>query len=416
MSTPNPKLIVVPRGEHSGLGPSSSKRWINCPGSVLASRDAKDSESRYAAEGTAAHYLSELCRKQGKPCIAWLDYQIQADGYTFPVDEEMCASAQEFVDWCDELPGVPLTEQRIDYSEYMPKSTVKEFGPTFGTLDDARLNDDVVGITDFKHGKGVQEFAKENTQLLLQALGVWAEFSYLYDIKGFMLRICQPRLDHKDEWYISTEDLLEWAKRLPGYAQAVELGIDFKAGGHCKFCRIRRTCAVRANSAIQIMLEDGEFENLDAQELEVAALREQNAMHFITPERLARILPSLDIFKAWIKDAERQAIGWLIAQTAVGDYKLVEGRSNRKILDEATWVGKLKALNVDPYQPRKVISVAVAEAAVGKKNFPTLFTKDKDWSKPKGKPKLAPGNDKRPAMTALVSEEFANLDEEDRDD
>ena len=410
-----PSLIVVPRGEHSPLGPSSSKRTINCPGSVNATINVKDGESIYAAEGTAAHFISELCRKQNKFAIDWLGCKVQADGFTFEVDEEFADSVQEFIDWCEEIDGTPLIEQRIDYSAYFPESTIKLYGPTFGTLDDARLRDEDVYITDFKHGKGAQEFAERNTQLLLQALGVWEAFNWLYKIKGFWLQICQPRLDHKDRWYVSVEDLLEWAREtIPEWAARVELGIDFKAGDWCKFCRIRKTCAVRANAAVQLMLEEGEFEDLD--NLEVHAMRGLNRAQFIDNEKLAKILPALDLFTKWIKDMKSRALTALIGGEKIGDWKIVEGRSNRVWKDNQeggrSEVGaKLRSLGVDPYHEPKLISVAEAEKALGKKTFATSPLKE-FVLKPQGKPKLAPGTDKRAAVTTTTLDEFENLDEE----
>lgn len=404
--------ILVPVTDHSVLGPSGAKRWmVGCPGSVNAAKGAKDDESIYAASGSATHYLSELARKGNKPTVDWMDRIFVSGKFEFVVDEARAASAQEFVDWCEELTGEVLVEQRINYSKYFSPAVIEEYGEAFGTLDDARLADGIVTITDFKDGQGVQEFATDNPQLKLQALGVYEDFGYLYDIKGFNLRICQPRLDHKDDWYISLEDLLEWAKGIRAAGEAVSLGADFKAGDWCKFCRIRKKCAVRANQATQVMLEEGEFEDLD--NLEVHAMRAQNAAQFIDNDKLGKILPALGIFKAWIKDMERRALAALIGREKVGDWKIVEGRSNRKVIDEVKWVEKLASLELDPYQPRKTISVAVAEGLLGKKEFGRRFKKEEDWRKPQGKPKLAPGSDQRPAMDTTSVNEFEDLDSED---
>lgn len=405
------KEITVPVGEHSALGPSGSKRWINCPGSVRACKGVKDNESIYAASGSSTHYLSELARNENKPAIDWLGDTFISGSYRFVIDEPTIDSAQAFMDWCDTLPGEKLVEQRIDYSAYLPKEVIEEFGPAFGTLDDARLADDVVGITDLKDGQGEQEFAKENTQLMLQALGVWESFNWMYDIKGFMLRIAQPRLSHFDEWFISKDDLLKWAtEKLPGYASAVQEGTVFKAGKHCRFCKIKRSCAVRANQNTQLMLQEGEFEDLD--QLEVHALRTQNRLQFITNEQIAKIVPALDDFMKWIKDVKTRAImGLMNKEAGYESLKLVEGRSNRKVIDEVKFAEKLSTLEVDPYKPREVISVAVAEKTLGKKEFDRRFKKDEDWTKPTGKPKLVPVGDKRPAITNANLNDFDNLDE-----
>jgi hypothetical protein len=404
-------VTVIEPGEHSPWGPSSSKRGINCSGSMKASKGAPDGESVYAAEGTAAHFLSELGRKHKLPCIDWLGHIFKVGEYEFTVDEEMADSAQAFNDWCAESPGTPLTEQRINYSNYFPPEAIAEFGDAFGTLDDARLNDAIVAIKDFKHGKGVQEWAADNSQLKLQALGVLEDFGYLYDIKGFNLGICQPRLSHYDTWDISVGDLVLWAmETIPGWAERAMEGTQFKAGDWCKFCRIRRKCAVRANSNVQLMLASEEFEDLD--QLETHALRAQNRLQFITNEQIAKIVPALDDFIKWIKDVKvRAVLGLMNKEPGYESLKLVEGRSNRRIVDEAKFAEKLSSLEVDPYKPREVISVAVAEKTLGKKEFDRRFKKGEDWVKPPGKPKLVNADDKRPAITNANLNDFDNLDE-----
>lgn len=406
-------VTIIPPGEHSPLGPSSSKRWMHCAGSVDASLGASDDESIYAAEGTAAHYLSELCRRNAVPALAYLGHNFRVGKHTFPVDEEMIESVQAFVDWCAEQPGVPLTEQRIDYSGWAPPEVLAKYGKTFGTLDDARMLGKVCYITDFKHGKGVQEYAEDNTQLMLQALGVMQEFDYLFEFEGFVLQISQPRLDHFDSWPISREALVKWAyDNMAGYFEAVLVGKQFAAGDWCKFCRIRKKCAVRANTGVQLMLEAGEFEDLD--ELETHALRARNGLQFVTTEQMVKILPVLDVFKAWIKDLEKRAISELMAGDKImaAAWKLVEGRSNRKWNgSEEEIANAMPANGPDPYEEPTLKSVSVLEKELGKKGFTELF--GKFVTKPPGKPKLVPIEDKRPAITNLAQVEFDNLDEAD---
>ncbi len=401
-------LTVIPAGEHSPLGPSSSKRWMHCAGSVNASAGAPDDESQYAAEGTAAHYLSERARQTDSPCINWLGHTFQSGKYKFVVDEEMAESAQAFVDWCAEQPGKPLTETRIDYSEFMPEAVIQRYGKAFGTLDDARMRSQVCYVTDFKHGKGVQEYAEENTQLKLQALGLYCAFDYLYGFEGFQLQICQPRLGHFDSWYISVKDLLDWAAGLTAAGKAVLEGTQFAAGDWCKFCRIRKGCAVRKNAALGAVMTAEEFEDLD--QLEVHALRARNAGHLIDTAQLVKILPMLDILKSWIKDMEKRAISELIGGDKImrAAWKLVEGRSNRKWGEDPVPV--MKDHGIDPYKEPVVRSVAEVEKGLGKAQFKELFSEY--VVKPPGKPKLARITDKRPEITGQALVEFDNLDDD----
>ena len=45
---------------HALLSASAAERWMNCPGSVAATKDLPSSTSVYAEEGTLAHSLCEL--------------------------------------------------------------------------------------------------------------------------------------------------------------------------------------------------------------------------------------------------------------------------------------------------------------------------------------------------------------------
>lgn len=390
------KTMTVPRTEHSPRGPSSSKRWLNCPGSVNATKDIADRPSRFAAEGTAAHYISELARRLNQPAAYWLGWKVQADGYEFLVDAELAGSAQEFIDWCEERPGLALIEQRICFDRWVPGG--------FGTLDDGRLTTELTVITDFKHGKGVQEYAKDNTQLMLQALGVIQDYDYLYGFKEFELRICQPRLDHKDSWKISADELRRWVLDRLVAQQAVEkvlAGREFKAGEWCRFCRIRETCAVRAQAALEhVIAEVNDFEPIEALSATDMA-----------PGRLSKLADALPILKSWIKDFERYLVGTLMAGEKELDWKLVQGRSNRQWdLDEQLMADTLEAHGLKAWN-KKVRSVADVEKEMGKKNFAVEL--GRLVVKPVGKPVLAPRDDPRPEMSTTELNDFEPIEDEE---
>ena len=46
---------------HALLAPSSAHRWIECPGSVVLSKDIPETTSEYAEEGTFAHAVAAHC-------------------------------------------------------------------------------------------------------------------------------------------------------------------------------------------------------------------------------------------------------------------------------------------------------------------------------------------------------------------
>lgn len=237
-------VIVIPEGEHSDFGPSSSERWMNCPGS----RGGPQTE--YAAEGTAAHSLSEWVR-QGKPLAGFKGKILQVGEYQFKVGKPLMDSVQTFVDSVNaEGPGAALTEERVRYDDLVPGA--------FGTADHARLRDFWTMVKDFKHGKGVVVGAKMNPQLMLYALAIYFKYRWIYEFDRFVLAICQPRVRHFDEWEVSLGHLLQWGYDVvrPAYKRAL-ISTERHAGPHCKFCGLKNECSERA--AYKVAHETGMF-------------------------------------------------------------------------------------------------------------------------------------------------------------
>lgn len=381
---------------HSILGPSASERWLSCPGSVLLTKNMPDPGSWFAAEGTAAHTVSDWTRRQNQKAHSYIGRVLKVDEHEFVVDQEMADSVDDFVTTVEQIPGVPLYEARVHYTSWVPGG--------FGTLDDGRLNGKVAHVTDFKHGKGIQVFAKNNSQLKLYAVGVLHDLGWLWpELDTFVLGIIQPRLRHEDRFEVKKSELLEWMRDevQPIAERAMLPGAPLKAGSWCQFCPAKRVCKVRADFVLKTV--SGEFGDLDSP---------QN-LAVLTNDDIAAILPHLENVKKWCGDVESHALSQLAKGAPVGKWKVVEGRSNRAYsASEAEVVAKLEPiLGDDLWTEPEVISVAQAEKKLGgpKKAAPVLAGL---VTKPRGAPKLASGDDPRPAMVVDVTTEFVDLDQE----
>lgn len=408
------KRYIIPEGEHSPLGPSASERWLVCTASVLATMDLPDKTSDYAIEGTAAHTVSEWAREEGINAEEYIGREVDvhcADGsvVTLVVDQEMADGVNAFVEYTDALPGEMLCEERVTYDGWVPKG--------FGTADDIRLGSPVVYITDFKYGKGVQKWAEQNTQLMLYALGVWQDYGWMYDIEEFQLAIFQPRLNHVDEWTISVEELLVWANTVakPQAEEALTPGAGvWQAGDHCQFCRMKTTCKARAKYVHEVVYGN-DFDELGP---ELPAPRD---VANLTLEEIGLLLPMVDTIKSFATDLEAHALaeigkGHKIPHPVTGDYKLVEGRSNRCFaLPEEELVPLLKKeeLSDDDIYKKTLVGVPAIEKLLGKKHALIAGDPDKGVysiiTKPPGKPKLVPGTDPRPSMEINAEEEFDDV-------
>ena len=341
-----------------------------------------DTQSVYAAEGSAAHFIADLAHRQVLPASAYIGDLIKVGQYSFGVTAEWAAHIQDFLDWCGEIEGEHHSEMRLHYDRWVPGG--------FGTTDRVILQDTKCWIRDLKFGTGQQVFAADNAQLMLYALGVLDSLDWMYAIEGFYLGIGQPRLDHKDEWFITTKDLLLWAhEKLPTAVQEVAEGKKFLAGPWCtkNFCKIRTSCRYRAEQ-----LTDGIFADLDT------------GLELDRAKYLARI-PQL---KSWIADLERGAIADLVAGKKIHGWKLVEGRSNR------AWTNPdnvARRISPDDAFEKSLRSPAQLEKLLGKQRFAKIL--GDLVHKPPGKPTLAPGDDSRDAMDMTSSVNFTDLDKGD---
>ena len=92
----------MPLSKHALLGASSSHRWLNCTPSAVLEREFEDRETEAAAEGTAAHALSEhklrkaLKMRSRKPTSQYDsdEMDMHTDGYVEFVLEKI-AEAKE---------------------------------------------------------------------------------------------------------------------------------------------------------------------------------------------------------------------------------------------------------------------------------------------------------------------------------
>lgn len=406
------RILVVEDGEHSPLGPSSAERWINCPASVRATANVPDPPSVFAISGTASHHLSDVCRKAGEHPRKYLGWKIAVrrggDETLVDVDQARVDSVETFIDYVNDLPGRQMFEARVQYEIFVKRG--------FGTMDHASAEDTICHIVDYKDGQGHQVFAANNSQLKLYAVGWWLDFGWMYpDVEVFRLHIVQPRLDHDDHWDISRRDLLKWAADVVRPAALLTQRPDapFKAGDWCSanFCRIRRTCKVRANTILSEYL--GDFGNLNEASEKLDDLKASASA--ISNDEAADYLSLMDRTISFFKDVKAFVMSQLQQGHPCADWKLVEGRSSRQWKASPEVIADIleeHGMSEEDIWTKKLITAPKAEKLLGKGHeVMRSYVR-----KPTGKPKLAPGSDKRKPMTLDALEEFSNLDLEEEEE
>lgn len=377
-------------GIHAKLSASGAKRWMACTPSVVLEEQFPESTSTYAEEGTFAHSLGELIINYNLGTIKKAAYTKQSNQlkkneyYNQDLQdyvEEYAGQVYEFINEakakCKDV--LVLTEQKLDFSEYVPEG--------FGTGDVVIIADGELHVIDLKYGKGVGVSAEENPQLRLYGIGALAEFNMLYDIERVRTTIIQPRLEMTTSEILTVEELTFWAENevKPKAELAMAGKGEFFVGDHCKFCRARKTCRARAEY------------NLELTKMEF------NTPGLLEDSEIGEVLKRAEQLANWVKDVTEYALEEAINGKKWDGWKLVEGRSNRKYVDDVKVANTLKGAGYEEavLYEKKLYGITAMEKLVGKKKFTELLTDLIE--KPQGKPTLVDENDKRPELSSTQS-------------
>lgn len=370
--------------KHALLSASGSSRWLACPPSARLEEPFENTSSDYAKEGTLAHEIAdaELRVLSGEYSKHKRTYAIKKLEKSEFYSKEMPNQVGKYVDFVHEQfsemaflskmnPAI-FVEARVDFSDIVPEG--------FGTGDCVIATEGILRVIDLKYGKGIKVDAPNNSQLMLYAYGALKLVEFMYEIDEVEMIIVQPRLNHISTWKISIDDLLHWA-----YGEAKEKAKlawegkgEKKAGDHCKWCKAKPICP-----AIQDYVN--EIAKHDFSEPELLGIEDVIEMY----ERI----PILQDYAKSISD-------YLNSKALKGEevpgYKLVEGRSNRRWVDEDAAIQFLKdefGFNHNEIVNTKLKGIGDISNLMSLDDFEN---KMKTFiHKPEGKPTLVPESDKR---------------------
>ena len=418
---------------HAKLSPSSSKRWMNCPGSVHLIEQAtkagkiKEKPSRHAAEGTVAHEIGEMCLRKNLEPSSFLGKTMSADGFDFVVSEEMVSAVQVYVDYIDGcMANFGYAYAALEVEVRCSLKDLEVPGLDGGTSDAVIVCHDekYIKVVDYKHGAGVKVYAEQNTQAMQYALGALIKLERQgYDISGYqvVIVIVQPRVDWDNPistWETSAGELYEWCndELIPAAVACLEPDAPVVAGDdQCKFCLVAGDCPKLYEQTQQTALVD--FDAVDQPEFPAA--------ESLTVEQKIQVLRHESTIKKFLSSVAEQVKSEIEAGSVDyrGHFKLVEGRSSRKLTDEAMdpdfspLLDLLDHYEVFEFRTKTLSSIENSIKLKFKKKGVKGFAKaakeqlNKFCYKPKGGATLAPASDKRPEIeqTALTEfQEFAD--------
>lgn len=372
--------------QHALLSASGAHRWMNCTPSARLEREFEDNSGESAAEGTAAHALAEhklrraLKMRSKKPVSKYDsdEMDVHTDSYVEFIQELVAQAKQECSD------PVVLIEQRLDFSRYVPDG--------FGTGDCVIIADGMLHIIDFKYGQGVLVESEDNPQMKLYALGALELFDGIYDISTVSMTIYQPRRENISTYTLFKESLYQWAEEIlkPTAELAFKGEGEYAPGEHCQFCRAAVKCRARAEEKL----------NLARFEFALPPL--------LTDESIEEILALLDDLTSWANSIREYALQTAIQGKQWCNYKVVEGRSNRRYANEDAVAEAAKAAGYRDIYRQNLITITEMEKLMGKSRFNEIL--GSLVIKPPGKPTLVPVSDKRPAIsTSNAKNEFMEV-------
>jgi hypothetical protein len=415
---------------HSTWSASGFEQKMLCPGSHVLQQGKPRRSSQYAAEGTAAHQVLTWALQESRPAAAYIGRVIEADGFTFTVDEDMAGHVQVCIDYVTDAAGdegVIFADIRVNYSQYLDTPELE----AWGTADVIIARGDELIVIDFKYGMGVEVSAERNPQMSLYALGALQAYQGLVaDFERVRMVISQPRIKKAaSEFDISVEELETWGRSTARSAvntcrnamavdhTQVTSGVSWDqvylrpGEKQCKFCSAKAECpALRAEVVGTV------FEALPASPDEFAEAELPFTGYAHTePQWLAACLSKADLIEDWVKAIRAETERRLLAGESVPGYKLVPGKKGaRQWVDAKVAEETLKSMRVkleDMYD-LKLISPTTADklakaGTIGPRQWPrvqALFVQSQ------GKPHVAPVDDPRPALEIKpVVDDFESL-------
>lgn len=384
-------------GAHALLAPSSAKRWMTCTPSARLEATMPEKDTAYTREGTIAHAMAEAILRD--MLAQKLDHFPEPAEYLTSrsgvILAEFCRTCDhEGFDWKEMAETVYDNYVRLVYEAYLgakledpdaellieARLKLSEFIPEgFGSSDAVLIYGKTLEVFDLKYGKGVKVDAEKNAQMMCYALGAYCGPGELYDIADVRMTIIQPRLRHESSWSMTAPDLLNWAYNVlkPAAALAFRGEGEQMPGEHCRFCKVAAQCRRLADYTLGVT-------------------KQQTEPGLMSLEDIAQLLPHFATIKSWISRVEEFALEAALEGDTIPGYKVVEGRSVRKISNAAEAIQRLEGAGIQAenyLKPAELKTITDLEKTLTKKGFKAIL--GDLIIKPEGKPTLVEEADPR---------------------
>lgn len=354
--------------EHSPLGGSGAKRWLNCGASFLLQRlllvhgeFEQLPSSEFADLGTAAHELGAMCLAEEREPYEFVGTKIGK--YTVhPSDLDPDAVAV-YVNYCAKIiaeggsvaEGVlTLIEQTIHLPEIHPlfKGTVD-----FGHFRPLGYANPGLWLVDYKNGEGIGVQAFQNEQLLYYAVLLIMKLrEHMHDLPRdfpIYLGIVQPNywgiFDEPEIWITDLGTVSDWGANvlMPAMQRLIDDKRDmlpedeFVSGDHCQFCPVMLDCP-KLRFAFETYASQDEF------------------IEMLTDEELSDLYARKDDARRYGNALEQVVFARKVAGRPITSAKLVE-KMTRRVWKPGAEQAAREKFGEQAYEPKKLKSPAQLE-------------------------------------------------------
>lgn len=417
--------------KHSLLAPSSSSKWIACPGSIQKCKDLPRKQSGDAAlRGTRIHYLGEMILSA---YIAGNDNWLQRFddvkdplvgdkdcGKPFKIEADMLREAKNYAQYCIDLTKhydteecLIIAELNVDLSDIAPNTAGHADAIVITPNSQIDVGGHTMHVIDLKTGAGLVS-AVGNSQGRLYAYGAFLEYELDYEITEVIVHIYQQNARagmNISKEALSTTKLLEWIDNVAKPAAVEAMKEDAKCipgEKQCEWCDAASFCKEAHEFGTALVLDM--FETIEDQDPEIKA---DEASKHCTINEAVKFLEGIKFINGLAKAYSSRIEDSLNQGIPVKGYKLVLSKHNRKWVNELEAYNKLKKwAPLDEVAPRKLATPNQIETILGNMSTAKKNKFNEMWTKPEGRPVMAPESDKRPEVKAVI-DDFENIEEDD---
>ena len=385
------------------LRPSDAPAWTICAAKPAFTQDMPDEAGEAAALGTCKHEVTAACIAMGFiTAEGWLGDTMEADGFSFTVDDDFVehvnkavAKAEELCEGADEI----WTEISL------PMHEVYGTAGQSGTADlqaywaaEKRLLS-----ADHKFGRKVR-YARDRQNESYAVGGGFVAAAEGREVDTYTLAVIQPVINHYDVVTYSNDEMAEAVTHLRDRADATfadhpEFTPDDVA---CQWCAGKDSCPGLREHVVGAVPEEV-FVDLDAP---LAAEGDDSA------DSLGADVAAIPLIEAWCDSRMAKAKATLQEGGTVTGQKLVDGKPGNRTFTDADAVHDLvyrkfriphaRSCNMTLKSPTQLLKVN------GIKGKPRRIAQIEEFiTRKDGKPVMVAESDPRPAT---APDTFTDLD------